>query len=350
MTSGRVHGSNRIHHLPFQRRLQNQPRRHAGADRADAFAGRSHAGRVGRGQRPLPQARAVAAARARGAGARPRLALHRTVDACRIHVRRAGCRQERARRRRGRRHRLRLRHPLHGQRQRFRHRCRRAAAVRPRQDVAGAGTGAGEQAALRAAGRKRRRQSAALPRRGFHPRRQHLSQSGAAVGGGLARRHRDAWFVDRRRRVSDRALRLHRDGARPHPRFPRRSAAAEGRDGRDRDRGRTRRRRDAHLHLRSRRLSGRRRSRCAAYRARHHGQSAMGSVEACRSVLQAATLRCGRAARHHADGPQAAGGHAPGHRALHRRFRLHRVRRELRSRDRLRPCPHRRAGDRHHHQ
>ena len=58
---------------------------------------------------------------------------------------------------------------------------------RPRQDAAGAGTGAGEQAALRAAGRKRRRQSAALPRRGFCPRRQHLSQSGAAVGGRACR-------------------------------------------------------------------------------------------------------------------------------------------------------------------
>ena len=42
-------------------------------------------------------------------------------------------------------------------------------------------------------------------------------------------------------------FRLHRDGARPHPRLSRRAAAAEGGDRRDRDRGRTRRRRDAHL-------------------------------------------------------------------------------------------------------
>ena len=78
----------------------------------------------------------------------------------------------------------------------------------------------------RATGRKRRRQSVALPRRGFRPRRQHLSQSGAAVGGGPAGRHRDARLVDRGRRLSDRAFRLHRHGARPHPRLPRRAAAA----------------------------------------------------------------------------------------------------------------------------
>ena len=141
---------------------------------------------VGRRQGPLSQARAVAAARAGGAGARSRHALHRAVDAGRLHVRRSRRRQERARRRVDRRHRLRRRHPLHGLGQRFRHRCRRAAALRPRQDAAGAGTGAGEQAALRAAGRKRRRQPVALPRRGFCPRRQHLSQPGAAVGGGAA--------------------------------------------------------------------------------------------------------------------------------------------------------------------
>ena len=39
------------------------------------------------------------------------------IDADRLHVRRAGCRQEHAGRRRDRRHRLCLRHPLHGQRQ-----------------------------------------------------------------------------------------------------------------------------------------------------------------------------------------------------------------------------------------
>src|SRR5258705_10896155 len=40
-----------------------------------------------------------------------------------------------------------------------------------------------EQAAVCAAGRKRRRQSARLPGRGFRQGRQYLSQSGAAVGG-----------------------------------------------------------------------------------------------------------------------------------------------------------------------
>ena len=95
-----------------------------------------------------------------GAGARSRHAVPRTVDAGRLHVRRARCRQERARRRPRRRHRLRLRHPLHGQRQRFRHRRRRAAALWPRQDHPRAGTRAGKQAALRAAGRKRRREPA----------------------------------------------------------------------------------------------------------------------------------------------------------------------------------------------
>ena len=75
-------------------------------------------------------------------------------------------------------------------------------------------------------------------------------------------------------------VRLHRDGARPHPRLPGRAAAAEGRDRRDRDRGGTRRRRDAHLDFRARRLSRRRRPRRAAHRARHHGQSGMGPAEA----------------------------------------------------------------------
>ena len=65
-----------------------------------------------------------------------------------------------------------------------------ALSPRPRQDAAGAGARAGEQAALCAVGRKRRRQSVALPRRGFRPRRQYLSQSRAAVGGGSCRSSR----------------------------------------------------------------------------------------------------------------------------------------------------------------
>ena len=211
----------------------------------------------GRSERPLPQARAAPAARARRAGARSRLALHRAVDAGRLHVRRGRSRQERARRRRDRGHRLRLGHPLHGQRQRCRHRRRRSAAFRARQDAAGAGTRAGEQAALCAARRERRRQFAALPRRGFCPRRQHLPQSRAAVGGGTARRHGHARLLDRGRRLPDRPVRLHRDGARPHPRLSRRAAALESRDRRDRDRGRARRRGDAHLDFRPWRLSRR---------------------------------------------------------------------------------------------
>ncbi len=142
--------------------------------------------------------------------------------------------------------------------------------------LAGAGNGAGEQAALRAAGRERRRQSAALPRRGFCPRRQHFSQSGAAVGGRPAGGHRHPRLVDRGRRLPNRIVGLHRDGARPHTGVSGRAAAVEGGDGRDRHRGRTRRRRDAHQHFRPRRLSRRGRPRRAAHRARHHGQPRMG--------------------------------------------------------------------------
>ena len=70
----------------------------------------------------------------------------------------------------------------------------------------------------------------ALPGRGFCAGRQHLSQSGAAVGGRLAGGDGDAWVVDRGRRLPDRAIGLHRDGARPHPRLSCRAAAAQGRD------------------------------------------------------------------------------------------------------------------------
>ena len=67
---------------------------------------------------------------------------------------------------------------------------------------------------------------------------------------GLAGRHGDAWLVDRGRRLPDRAVGLHRDGARPHPGVSRRAAAAESGDRRNRHRGRTRRRRDAHHRFR----------------------------------------------------------------------------------------------------
>ena len=58
-------------------------------------------------------------------------------------------------------------------------------------------------------------------------------------------------------------------------------------------------------------------------------QARMGAAEAGAGQFPPAALRCGRAARHHADGPQAPRRHAPGDRALHRRFRLHRVRRRI---------------------
>ncbi len=67
-------------------------------------------------------------------------------------------------------------------------------------------------------------------------------------------------------------------------------------------------------------------------------------------LASAAALRSRGTARHHADGPQAARRHAPGDRADHRRFRLHRVRRQLRPRHGVRSRPHRGPGDRHHHQ
>ena len=168
---------------------------------------------------------------------------------------------------------------------------------------------------------------------------------------GLAGRHRDARLVDRGRRLPDRTVRLHRDGARPHPRLSRRAAAAEGRDRRDRDRGGTRRRRDAHLAFpASATISPRTTAtRCGSRATSWPIWNGTGRAGAKRS-LQAAALRCRRTARHHADGPQAPGRHAPGDRALRRRFRFHRVRRQLRPRHRVRPRPHRGPGDRHHHQ
>jgi geranyl-CoA carboxylase beta subunit len=84
--------------------------------------------------------------------------------------------------------------------------------------------------------------------------------------------------------------------------------------------------------------------------ARYHGGTRMGPPDAGQRRASCAALRCRRTARHHADGPQAAGRHAAGDRAYHRRLRFHRIRRQLRPGDRLRPCPRRGPGDRHHHQ
>ena len=132
---------------------------------------------------------------------------------------------------------------VHGQRLRLRHRRRRAAADGPRQAAAHAGARAREQAALRAAGRKRRRQPDDLQGRGVRARRQPVPQPRAHVGRRPAGDHGDARLVHRRRRLPDRPVGLHRDGARPLAGLSRRAAAAEGRHRRDRDRGRAGRRR-----------------------------------------------------------------------------------------------------------
>ena len=121
--------------------------------------------------------------------------------------------------------------------------------------------------------------------------------------------------------------------------------------GRDRDRGGTRRRRDAHPHFRARRLSRRGRSRCAAHRARHHGQSGMGPAEAGGSFAI-------KPPRY--DAEELLGIMPMDHkrpvdmRQVIARFvddsDFTEFGAELRSRHRVRPRPHRGPGDRHHHQ
>ena len=250
-----------------------EPRRHAGVARAGAGDRGPRRGGLGGGPAALRAARPVAAARAPGAAARSAGAVPGTRHPGRLRHGHRRSRNEPGRRRRDRRHRLRLGRALHGERLRFRHRRRRAAGDGPGQAAARAGTGAREPAAVRAAGRERRRQPDEVPGRGLHPRRQHLPQPGAPVGGGPAGGDGDARLVDRGRRLPDRTLRLHRDGARPFARLPRRAAAADGRHRRGRDRRRTRRRADARQRLGPGRLPGRGRPRRAADRPRHRRQA-----------------------------------------------------------------------------
>src|ERR1700751_580073 len=54
-----------------------------------------------------------------------------------------------------------------------------------------------------------------------------VAEGSSTGGGGTSRGPGAAWCVDRGRRLPDRAVRLHRHGARPHPPVPRRSAPAE---------------------------------------------------------------------------------------------------------------------------
>src|SRR6185295_4152636 len=98
-----------------------------------------------------------------------------------------------------RRHRLRVERALHDRGERFRHRRRRDPAHGTREAVARAGARAEEQAAVHPSGRVRRRQPATLPRRGLHPRRRDLPQSGEAFRHRRAGDHRGARLVHRRR-------------------------------------------------------------------------------------------------------------------------------------------------------
>ena len=177
----------RKHHFPRQLTTPIAVRHVGLIDRMRALKS-ARARRVGRRQKDRFHKWRAAAARTRRAGARSRCALHRAVDASRLHVRRAGCEQS---------------VPgggviagigfVSGIRCMVSanwHRRRRAAALRPRQDDPRPGARAGEQAALRAT--RCRRQSLALPRRGF-VRAEHISYSRGSQQ--VAGRHRHARFV-----------------------------------------------------------------------------------------------------------------------------------------------------------
>jgi len=161
--------------------------------------------------------------------------------------------------------------------------CRRATALRARQDAPGAGTGTGETSCLTCNWSKAPAPTCcATASRNFVRGGNIFSKFGAAIRCRSTRGHRDARFFDRRWRVSNRTVRLHRDGARPQPApFLAGPPLLKAAHRRDRDRGRAWRRRDAHLHLRARRLS---RPRTTATRLRiardNHGQPGMGSSEA----------------------------------------------------------------------
>ena len=79
-----------------------------------------------------------------------------------------------------------------------------------------------EQAAVRAPGRVRGREPAALSRRGLHPRRRDLPQSGEALRRGHSGDHRRARLVHRGRRLHAGPFRLRDHGARTRQGLPRR--------------------------------------------------------------------------------------------------------------------------------
>ena len=183
------------------------------------------------------------------------------------------------------RHRRDRRHALRRGGRRFRHRGRRAAAHGTGEVPARAAARAGEPAAVRAPGRVRRRQPAALPGRGLHLRRLALRAPRAAVGGGHPGADDRARQRDRRRRLHARDVRLRGDGARPRARVPGGAAAAQGRHRRDRHRRGTGRRADACGRVGPGGIPGRRRRRRhpGAARARRPPRLAPARVARCRA-------------------------------------------------------------------
>ena len=160
-------------------------------------------------QRTVPQPRATAAARAGGAGVPARRSSNcrrspAACSTCRTSTKRAG-------RRGDRRHRPCRRCLLHGQRQRFRHRCRRAAALRARQDAAGAGTGVENKPPyvqlVESAGANRCATASRIC-----PRRQHLRNLARSSGGWPVGRHGD-YGSSTAGGANLTGFPLHRDGA-----------------------------------------------------------------------------------------------------------------------------------------
>ena len=184
-----------------------------------------------------------------------------------------------------------------------------------------------QQAALRAAGRKRGREPAAVQGRGFRQRRAAVPQPGAAVGGRHSGGHRAARFVHRRRRVHARAVGLRGHGARPRESLPGRAAAAEGGHRRGRHRRGARRRRDAHRRVRAWASTWPRTTpmRCASRASCSSGCAGLRRARPASSTRTRAraAVPARRAARRDAAGLPHAGRHARGDRAHGRRFRVH---------------------------
>ena len=216
-----------------RRDVREEPRRDGGARRRPAREGRRD--RAGRRRGPRAQARRARqapAARAHARAARSRLAVPRVLAA-------RGVRHVRRQHRGGRHH--------------HRHRPHRRARMRDRlqrrdgqgrhvlsddgeEAPARAGHRARKPSAVHLPGRFRRRQPAEPDRRISRPRslRPHLLQPGDDVGGGHPADRRRDGLVHRGRRVRAGDVRRvdHRQGA-GHD-LPGRTAAGEGRDGRDR--------------------------------------------------------------------------------------------------------------------